>query len=246
MVLFDDTYPEKPFSLFNTPHLVSLSLITLLCLLIFLFPAFIKRKKVRLVIRWLLALLMTANFISLYLWTSFYSWFDIRYDLPLELCTITSILTLIMLILPVQKVFEINYFLAIAGGIPALLTPALFRYNFPHFLFIQFFIDHGLLVIGPLFIGAAYNLRLTKLSIIKALVTVNVIGILVFGINLLTGANYMFLMKKPSVPTLFDYLGPWPWYLVICEVIALAAFVLLFLFHKKFIANWKSQKDEYH
>ena len=30
-------------------------------------------------------------------------------------------------------------------------------------------------------------------------------------VNLCTGANYGYLLAKPSNPSLLDHLGPWPW-----------------------------------
>jgi uncharacterized membrane protein YwaF len=47
--------------------------------------------------------------------------------------------------------------------------------------------------------------------------------------NWLTGGNYMFIARKPNFPTLIDALGPWPWYLISLELVALAAFALVYL-----------------
>jgi hypothetical integral membrane protein (TIGR02206 family) len=41
--------------------------------------------------------------------------------------------------------------------------------------------------------------------------------------------NYMYLRDKPPAPTLLNLLGPWPWYIIVCEVLAFVLFYLLYL-----------------
>ena len=53
--------------------------------------------------------------------------------------------------------------------------------------------------------------------------------LVVYGLNLLFRANYGFLNAKPSVGTLFDYMGPYPWYLLTLQAIAFSLYLLLLL-----------------
>jgi uncharacterized membrane protein YwaF len=48
-------------------------------------------------------------------------------------------------------------------------------------------------------------------------------------VNVAFGTNYMYLLRKPSAPTLLDHLGPWPWYLAGAELVGLLLFLLLYL-----------------
>jgi len=53
-------------------------------------------------------------------------------------------------------------------------------------------------------------------------------------VNLLLDANYFWICGKPvnhigeRIPTLLDYMGPWPWYILTGEVVALAHFLLAY------------------
>jgi hypothetical integral membrane protein (TIGR02206 family) len=48
-------------------------------------------------------------------------------------------------------------------------------------------------------------------------------------VNWLIGSNYMFIAHPPETASLIDVLGPWPWYLLSLEGIAVVVFLLLYL-----------------
>ena len=39
--------------------------------------------------------------------------------------------------------------------------------------------------------------------------------------NIILDANYFWLMGKPPVGSLLDFMGPWPWYILVAEFVAL-------------------------
>ena len=57
----------------------------------------------------------------------------------------------------------------------------------------------------------------------------NVYGVVTGLIYATFGWDYGYLCQKPLRPSLLDYLGHWPWYLVWLEVVALAIFFILLL-----------------
>jgi hypothetical integral membrane protein (TIGR02206 family) len=65
-------------------------------------------------------------------------------------------------------------------------------------------------------------------SIKRVFIWVNIYLIIVTIINLLIGSNYLYTLHKPHIITLLDFLGPWPWYLLSAELIALILFLILY------------------
>ena len=57
----------------------------------------------------------------------------------------------------------------------------------------------------------------------------NFLLVTVGTVNFLTGGNYMFLARKPETASLLDVLGPYPWYLLSLEAVALLLFLVLYL-----------------
>jgi hypothetical integral membrane protein (TIGR02206 family) len=52
---------------------------------------------------------------------------------------------------------------------------------------------------------------------------------LVGVVNWLLGSNYLFIAHKPDTPSLIDVLGPWPWYILSLEALALVLCLGLYL-----------------
>jgi len=53
--------------------------------------------------------------------------------------------------------------------------------------------------------------------------------LVIFILNQVLGSNYLFIAHKPETASLMDMLGPWPWYILSLEVIALAMCLLLYM-----------------
>ncbi len=51
----------------------------------------------------------------------------------------------------------------------------------------------------------------------------------VIPVNFLLGTNFGFLARKPDNPSLLDHLGPWPWYILSLQLVALLLLFLLAL-----------------
>src|SRR5699024_6161841 len=118
----------------------------------------------------------------------------------------------VMLMTKCEFLFEVLYFSAIGGAMMAIITPDLY-FGFPQYRYLQFFIDHFLLILAPLLMIWLYDYKLTWHSIFKSFLFLNGLAAAVFVVNHFLTANYMFLSEKPTGASLLDSLGPYPYYL---------------------------------
>lgn len=218
-----------PFAFYSLSHWLALIVILAVCVSFFLFKKRFRQKKNTDRVRHTLAGVLLLFDIALHVWYGTAGKWDPSWTLPLQLCSLTLILSIVMLWTKSYALFEFVYFAGIGGAVQALLTPAAILSGFPHFTYYYFFVAHGGIIASCLLLIVSYGFRPRLSSIGKTLLYLNLLLIPVALANYFTGGNYMFVARKPSDPSLIDYLGPWPWYLVSMELVALAVFVLLYL-----------------
>ncbi|HLR51985.1 MAG TPA: TIGR02206 family membrane protein [Candidatus Avamphibacillus sp.] len=218
--------PEVQFHMWGITHLLTI------CVMIILFIGIYKyrkaltshRRSIRLTVGWLLI----GSRLSLDIWYVTTDQWTVQSSLPLELCSISSLLAGVMLLTKSEFLFEVLYFIAIGGAMMAIITPDLY-FGFPQYRYLQFFIDHFLLILAPLLMIWLYDYKLTWHSIFKSFLFLNGLAAAVFVVNHFLTANYMFLSEKPTGASLLDLLGPYPYYLAALELISLCLFFLLYI-----------------
>ncbi|UFJ41417.1 TIGR02206 family membrane protein [Brevibacillus humidisoli] len=225
---FSATFSGDPFRLFSPSHLTALLLIALLLWMLYHKRELLQKEKWNTSARCVLAAVLLLSEISLQLWYVLSIGWDASYALPLQLCSITLLLSVVVLINKNKLLYEILFFVGIGGASQALLTPELF-YPFPHFRFFHFFLAHAGILLSCLFLTVVEGYRPTIRSIWKAMTFLNLLLPVVAVANYLTGGNYMFVARKPANPSVIDFLGPYPWYVLSLEVIAVLFFFLLYI-----------------
>ncbi len=148
--------------------------------------------------------------------------------LPLHICDVLFLVSAYTLWTGSQRSYELTYFWTFAGTSHSLITPDV-AVGFPSFPYFAFFASHGLLLMAALYATLVLRMRPMPGSVLRAFVALNLYALFVGLVNLVLGTNYMFLMEKPEAATLMDYLGPWPWYLLSLELLALVSFCLWYL-----------------
>ncbi len=169
--------------------------------------------------------------------------YDYHTDLPLFLCDLSVILLPFVLIRQNRKWIGILYFWTMAGTFQALITPDL-REGFPAFEFFRYFVMHGGIVIAVLYTIIVFQVRIHWRDLINAVVYAQVYLAGIHVINQILQSNYSYTMQKPAGPTVLDYFGPWPWYILWGEILMVVLFLLLLFPFMLFKRVWQNQEEE--
>jgi hypothetical integral membrane protein (TIGR02206 family) len=215
----------SPFHAFDTQHLVTLAAIAALCLLLALAAKSATPGQRKWVGR-LLGFSLLGYAACIYLQQGMAHELNFAYSLPLDLCHLVLIACVISLFWPNQLSFEIAYFWGLGGVVQAILTPDLTQ-GFPSWEFILFFWGHGATLLSIVFLIAGQRFRPRKGSVVRMMVALNIYGLAVGLIDAIMSWNYGYLCRKTLGPSLLDYAGQWPWYLLSVELIAFVTFFLL-------------------
>ncbi len=186
------------------------------------------RPRVEAPMRWALALLLTANKVAVLGWGIIVQKAPWPSALPLHLCDVATVLLVACCVWRWERGYELAYFWGLAGTLQAVLTPDI-REGFPSFRFVTFFLSHCGVVGGVIFLAVASGYRVGPGSIVRAFLWLQLYAVVAGGVNALAGTNYGYLCRKPQGASLMDYLGPWPWYILSLEAIALLSFAVYWL-----------------
>ncbi len=225
---FDYNYDGPPFELYGTGHLIALGIVAAaLAFLIWGWKNPTERDKQR--ARRILFGVFLVIEVSWHTWNVWQGAWNVQQNLPLHLCSLSSLACLYLLVTRDYRVYEIFFFIGIAGASQTLITPEAAHFGLPHFRAIQTLAAHGMIVIVFVYLTKIEGLRPTWASVWKTMLFGNIYMVLITPVNYLLGSNYMYTLRKPPSASLLDFLGPWPWYLFWAEFVALGLFVLLYL-----------------
>ena len=168
--------------------------------------------------------------------------FTIANDLPLSLCNLFALLAPFVLWNPKQKYFEPIYFLVMAGTFQAIVTPDLY-YDYPAYEFFKYWITHVGLVLLMIHYMVCFALYPTAMGIVKTFGWLNLYILVLLPINYLLDANYFYLIAKPINPSVLDFFGPWPVYILVAEILVMGFFAIAMIpvfLAKRFVSVSKS------
>jgi len=154
---------------------------------------------------------------------------DLRWSVPLHLTDLATVVTAYALWSQKHWAFVLTYYWGLVLSVQALISPVLTCPDFPHYQFLGFWSIHLLVVWAAIYLTWGRGMRPEWRSYRFAVaVTVAWVAVTV-TFNSVAGSNYGFLNAKPGVNTLFDYMGPYPWYLLTLQAIAFSLYALLLI-----------------
>lgn len=147
---------------------------------------------------------------------------------PLHLCDIAVFVGAWALHRRGQLAYELTFLWGLAGTTPAILWPDLAE-GFPHFRYFFYFAQHGLIVTAAMYMTFGLGMRPRSRAPLYAWLVLNGYAAALSVVNVLAGTNFLYLCEPPGSSSPLDLFGPWPWYLLGSELVAITAFALLVL-----------------
>lgn len=224
---FAASFDGPAFKYFGTTHVAALGVLVVLNLTLISFKNTSDATKTSL--RWLLLLVLLINEIAWHYWNYSVGSWALQTMLPLHLCSLLVWTGAFMLATKNYRIYEFMYFMGIGGAIQALATPGLDGYNFPHFLFFQYFLSHGLIITSAMYMTIVEGFRPTWKSMLRVFIWMNVYAGIVYFINIALGSNYLMINYKPETPSLLDLLPEWPLYILYMEALGIITMLILYL-----------------
>ncbi|MFL2989485.1 MAG: TIGR02206 family membrane protein [Candidatus Neomarinimicrobiota bacterium] len=212
------------FQVFSLEHIISIIVIILV------FIAFLRFNKVLGIndksrsFLFVLAFIMISLDLSEDLVRVFTGFYSIRKDLPLQLCSIGVYLAAFTLVSRKKIFFDLIFYWGFVGATNAILTPDgnLFELRI-FFFYSQAY--HAALIFAVLWLMIKYDMRMRYGSILKVVISTNIIVGLLSILNYALDSNYMFLRQIPNSVSPF-LMGEWPVYIIMVQVFSIILVVL--------------------
>ena len=131
-------------------------------------------------------------------------------NLPIGVCGWAAIFCSFMVVGKSQFLFDIAYFWLLSGSLFALLTPTPLTYTGPtRFRYYQFWTEHTMGYIAIFYMIFVHKMRPTVRSAVRSYAALLVFAIIAYNVNvMLPGANYLYLARPESAPSVLDILPP--------------------------------------
>lgn len=224
---------DHQFIMFSTVHLSVLIVIAFLVITLYWQRRNLQENVARLkMLERFFALSLLAMDIGYHIWLISTGRWGLDDALPLELCSISLFVSIILLLTGNRHLIDFVIFAGIGGALQALATPVL-DMDFPHFRFFHFFYTHAGIILTGLYFVWVRGYEPTFKGVLKTMLIINAILPIILTVNWLFDGNYMFLRMKPRNGSLLDFLGPYPWYILSLEAVAFILFTVIWLSLRK-------------
>src|SRR3954467_5494249 len=217
------------FRPFGLAHLV---VIAVTISLPFILAAFVRKSRwprSEQTIAWLFATMLVFNYIGYEIYLAATEGLAWQKALPFQLCDWAMVAIVVALLTGRNRWLEVGYFWGIGGTLQAIITPDL-KFAFPDIRFLTFFIAHSGIVVAIAFLMIVKKFRPHWMSIVRVFAWSELYFVVTIAVDLLTGENYGYLLRKPAAASLLDALSDERLiYILQMHLLALIFFVVLYL-----------------
>lgn len=214
--------PDAPFvKLYSVEHIIYL-LTCFAIIFIFIKAGKTVKKKRDAISKIFLGVLAFQQIFLLYGWYICCSGAFLSQGLPLHLCRVSSLLTLVFLITKDKRIMDVIFYFSIYALISFFYPMNV--YNFAHVSGVSYMINHLVTVLIPIFGAIAYDWCPGWKSFARAAAAFTVYLPVAVLANHLTGGNYFYLVDRPFLGSLPAWL-----YTSLAYVVTVGAFALVTL-----------------
>ena len=203
---------QVEFSNFTLAHFLPILMLAGVIFLIYRFRSQLRQCKKEETFRYIIAFLLILSEMSYY-------WRLVGMPalgpnaadhLPITVCGWAVVFCSYMVIGKSQTLFDISYFWLFAGSVFALITPAVISHTGPtRFRYYQFWAEHSLGYVAIFYMIFVHGMRPTVRSAVKSYIALLVLAVNAYFVNtMIPGANYLFLARPESAPSVLDILPP--------------------------------------
>ena len=224
---------EPEFSIFTFAHLVPILFLAAALFLLYRFRDAIRTSRFETNFRYILGFMLIICDMSYYWRLAAYPEISAGAveSLPIGVCGWSVIFCSFMLIGKSQKLFDIAYFWLLSGSLFALITPTPLTFCGPtRFRFYQFWLEHTLGYIAIFYMIFVQKMRPYRSSLIRSFFALLAMAGLAAWVNsMIPGANYLYMARPESAPSVLDILPPnYALRIAIMVIVILAMFFLAY------------------
>ena len=131
--------------------------------------------------------------------------------LPITVCGWAVVFCSYMAVTKSQFLFDVSYFWLFSGTVFALLTPTVITYTGPtRFRYYNFWLEHTLGYIAIFYMIFVHGMRPNWRSFRRSFISLAVLAVIAYVANDMIGpgANYLYMAKPESTPSILDILPP--------------------------------------
>lgn len=215
----------QTFTFLSMTHVVTLILFILACFIIVYFRKNLKAYQH--ILKWTLFITLILCEVSFHTWLILTKQWEVA-DLPLQLCSLSTFLSLFLFLKPNQKVFNLLFFIGLLPAILSMVTPDIV-YQFPHFRFLKYFLHHSAIPLSVMYFILFEGYRVPRKAVVTSFLTLNVIAVPIFFLNLWLDTNFFFLASPSETETLLSFFGSGIMYYINLEIVGIFVFIITYI-----------------
>ena len=208
-------------------HVIPLVLSILFCVGLILFSKYRLSKRYQEIIIHAFSIFVSCTVLIFHIYKIFQGAYNLNTDLPLYLCSLLGILIPIFTYYRKYWMFEILFFWIVAGTLQGVITPDISE-GYPSFDYYRYWIVHLGLLIIMFYAVFVLKMRPKFKSVFKSFFALQIYILIMVIINYTLDSNYFYLNEKPKAASVLDYLGRWPYYILVAQLIIIPYFLLIY------------------